>query len=96
MIQTGAGASSITIITGGGNSTLSGAILTQTGGGATALDGQVTATMTLGDIVAVGPNLGPVHLWRLVAGTQASTPGQFQRGSDYNGATNARVFVIVE
>jgi hypothetical protein len=95
MNQTGAGAPSIVINTGSGSGQLNGGITGQTGGGSANLDGQVTATMTLNSYVAVGPVGGPVHLWQLIAGTQASTPGQYQRGSDYNGVTNARVFVIV-
>ena len=93
MNQTGAGTLNITINTGAGSSSLTITITGQTGGGATNLDGQVTATMTLGALVPVDTGVGALQWWELVAGTEASALGTYQRGSDYNAVTNARVFV---
>ena len=93
MIQI-AGAS-VVINTGSGSGALNGGITGQQGGGASNLDGQTTATMTINSYVAVGPVRGPVHLWQLVTGTDANVLGSIQRGADYNAVSNARVFVIV-
>lgn len=70
------------------------AITGLTGGGATKLDGIVTAGLDMvGSVVLINMTDGSPILWRLVAGTDAeNAPGGIVRPDDYDGATNAFVW----
>ena len=63
-----------------------------TGGGSTALDGVVTASVTVPQIYTINISLSS-QTWVLIAGTDAEdAAGGIVRGDDYNGSTNAKVF----
>ena len=68
------------------------------GAGAASLDSLVTATgqWTVGRAVfgRTGAS-GGVQMWALVAGTNATAAGQYQRPLDYNGSTNQKVWQLV-
>lgn len=76
-----------------------GAITSLTGGGATALDGLATASNALPTYYTALLSYGRVmQVWQLLAGTDAenvaATPA-IVRPDDYNGSTNARVWVQI-
>lgn len=69
------------------------AVTAYTGGIAGALDYITTADKVLGTIIEfILASGGAVEQWVLEAGTNATDPGTYQRGTDYSDPSNTRVW----
>ena len=67
-------------------------VTTLIGGGATALDGVLTATVSVPQVYVLSIS-NSSQLWALVAGTNAEdAAGGIVRGDDFHASTNAKVF----